>query len=55
MLASYNYLAAARADFLDRLGRIDEARLAYQEAALLSENVVEHAFLTARMEHLDEA
>ena len=53
VLAGYNYLAAARADFLGRLGRIDEARLAYQEAALLSENAVEREFLTARLERLD--
>ena len=42
-LAAYGYLPAARADFLRRLGREDEARLAYGEALLLTENAVERA------------
>ena len=37
------------ADFLRRLDRNDEARLAYEEALLLSENVVERAFLADRL------
>src|SRR5688572_5406740 len=37
-LAGYGYLPAARADFLRRLGRVDEARQAYAEALLLTEN-----------------
>jgi RNA polymerase sigma-70 factor (ECF subfamily) len=49
-LAGYGYLPAARADFLRRLGRIDEARLAYEEALLLTENVVEREFLARRLE-----
>ncbi len=53
ILAAYSYLAAARADFLVRLGRTDEARLAYEEAAMLSENAVEREFLTARLAQLD--
>jgi RNA polymerase sigma-70 factor (ECF subfamily) len=52
-LATYRYLAAARADFLRRLGRIAEARAAYQEALLLTENAVERAFLADRLEALD--
>jgi RNA polymerase sigma-70 factor (ECF subfamily) len=48
-LARYGYLAAARADFLRRLGRLDEARLAYEEALLLTENEVERRFLTERL------
>ena len=48
-LAAYPYLAAARADFLARLGRRAEARLAYQEALLLTENYVERAFLAGRL------
>ena len=48
-LARYGYLAAARADFLRRLGRADEARLAYEEALLLTENEVERRFLTERL------
>jgi RNA polymerase sigma-70 factor (ECF subfamily) len=51
-LVSYSYLAAARADFLRRLNRHDEARTAYQEALMLTENGVERAFLTSRLEQL---
>jgi predicted RNA polymerase sigma factor len=53
VLAGYSYLAAARADFLVRLGRTSEARLAYQEAAMFSENAVEREFLSARLAQLD--
>jgi len=48
-LARYGYLAAARADFLRRLGQADEARLAYEEALLLTENEVERRFLESRL------
>jgi RNA polymerase sigma-70 factor (ECF subfamily) len=48
-LATYGYLAAARADFLRRLGRVQEARLAYEEALALTENEVERRFLTGRL------
>ena len=48
-LAGYGYLAAARADFLRRLGRLDEARTSYEEALLLTENAVERAFLERRL------
>jgi RNA polymerase sigma-70 factor, ECF subfamily len=48
-LARYGYLAAARADFLRRLGRADDARLAYEEALLLTENEVERSFLEGRL------
>lgn len=48
-LARYGYLAAARADFLRRLGQVDEARLAYEEALLLTENQVERRFLEQRL------
>jgi predicted RNA polymerase sigma factor len=47
-LASYHYLAAARAEFLRLLGRDDEAALAASEAALLAGNAVERAFLDTR-------
>jgi len=53
-LAGYSYLAAARADFLLRLGRIDEARTAYQEALLLTENTVERDYLTHRLDQLQD-
>ncbi|MET8424931.1 sigma-70 family RNA polymerase sigma factor [Nocardia sp. NPDC004860] len=52
-LTAYHYLPAARAEFLTRLGRFDEARLAYQEALLLAENKVEADFLTTRLHDLD--
>jgi RNA polymerase sigma factor (sigma-70 family) len=51
-LAAYPYLAAARADFLLRLGRREEARLAYEEALLLNENAVERAHLTALLNQI---
>jgi RNA polymerase sigma-70 factor (ECF subfamily) len=49
-LAAYPYAAAARADFLRRLGRLDEARTAYEEALLLTSNDVERAFLASRLD-----
>jgi RNA polymerase sigma factor (sigma-70 family) len=52
-LASYHYLSAARAEFLRRLHRAEEARLAYQEARLLADNPVEQDFLTRRLDELD--
>jgi RNA polymerase sigma-70 factor (ECF subfamily) len=51
-LAGYGYLPAARADLLRRLGRVDEARLAYAEALLLTENTVERVYLTGRIDAL---
>ena len=48
-LAGYGYTAAARADFLRRLGREAEARSAYEEALLLTENQVERDFLERRL------
>jgi RNA polymerase sigma-70 factor (ECF subfamily) len=52
-LAGYAYLPAARADFLTRLGQTEQARLAYIEALLLTENTVERDFLTDRLAQLD--
>jgi len=52
-LAGYHYLAAARAEFLTQLGRTEDARLAYQEAMLLTDNTVEHSHLAARLQELD--
>ncbi|MDQ4489889.1 sigma-70 family RNA polymerase sigma factor [Sinomonas sp. ASV486] len=48
-LARYGYLAAARADFLRRIGRLDEARIAYEEALVLTDNEVERAYLERRL------
>ena len=52
LLATYSYLASARADFLRQLGRSGEARMAYEEALLLSENAVERDFLLDRLGQL---
>ena len=52
-LAAYAYLAAARADFLRRLDRGAEARAAYEEALLLTDNEVERRFLSERLATLD--
>src|SRR6476661_3453006 len=54
-LAGYGYLPAARADFLRRLGRVDEARSAYREALALTGNAVERDFLAARLAALGPA
>jgi predicted RNA polymerase sigma factor len=51
-LAGYGYLPAARGAFLQRLGRIEEAREAYAEALLLTENSVERDFLADRLSAL---
>ncbi|GAA4255379.1 RNA polymerase sigma factor [Dactylosporangium darangshiense] len=51
-LAGYGYLSAARADFLRRLDRREEAALAYEEALALTDNEVERAFLTSRLDAL---
>ncbi|HMC69820.1 MAG TPA: sigma-70 family RNA polymerase sigma factor [Mycobacteriales bacterium] len=48
-LAGYPYAAAARADFLRRLGRAEEARTSYEEALMLTTNEVERAFLLRRL------
>ena len=51
-LAGYSYLPSARADFLRRLGRVAEARMAYEEALMLTENLVERDFLAGRLREL---
>jgi RNA polymerase sigma-70 factor (ECF subfamily) len=51
-LAGYHYLAAARGEFLRRLDRADDARLALHEALLLSENQVERDFIERRLNQL---
>ncbi|HEX6403819.1 MAG TPA: hypothetical protein VF003_11765 [Pseudonocardiaceae bacterium] len=45
--------AATRADFLRRLNRTTEARTAYEEALLLTDNSTERDFLTSRLHQLD--
>jgi len=51
-LRGYAYLPAARADFLRRLGRLVEARLAYEEALALTGNEVERQYLAGRLEEI---
>ncbi|HEX4250088.1 MAG TPA: sigma-70 family RNA polymerase sigma factor [Pseudonocardia sp.] len=53
-LATYPYLPSARAQFLTRLGRTEEARTSYAEAILLTENAAERAFLADRLAELGE-
>jgi RNA polymerase sigma factor (sigma-70 family) len=48
-LTHYGYLAVARAEFLSRLGRVEEARLAYTEALMLTENDQERAQLETKL------
>ena len=47
-LSTYPYVAAARGDCLERLERFAEAREAFEEAALLTENMVERDFMRSR-------
>jgi RNA polymerase sigma factor (sigma-70 family) len=51
-LARYPYLAAARADFLTRLGRLGEARVAFEEALILTGNDAERRYLRTRLNEL---
>jgi RNA polymerase sigma-70 factor (ECF subfamily) len=53
-LAAYPYLVSARGDFLRQLGRTDEARLCYEEALMLTENLVERSFLAGRLRELGD-
>ena len=53
-LAGYHYLPAARAEFLRRLDRTEDARLAYHEALVLAGNPVERDFLARRLAELDD-
>jgi RNA polymerase sigma factor (sigma-70 family) len=54
-LVGYHYLPAARAECLRRLDRHDEARLAYDEALLLTGNDTERQFLATRRAQLPHA
>ncbi|MDQ0679728.1 RNA polymerase sigma factor (sigma-70 family) [Arthrobacter pascens] len=51
-LARYPYLAAARANFLARLGRFDDVRVAFEEALILTENDTERRYLQSRLSEL---
>jgi RNA polymerase sigma-70 factor (ECF subfamily) len=54
-LRHYHLLPAARADFLRRLDRLDEAAAAYRHALTLADNPREKAFLSARLAACDRA
>lgn len=52
--ASYPYLAAPRADLLQRVGDRAQAVAAYEEALLLTENGVDLDLLATRLRELRE-
>jgi RNA polymerase sigma factor (sigma-70 family) len=51
-LEDYHLKHAARADLLRRLGRVEEARRAYERAAELARNPAERAFLSNRLDEV---
>jgi RNA polymerase sigma-70 factor (ECF subfamily) len=51
-LDDYRLFHAARADLLRRLGRVGDARSAYQRALELTANRVEQTYLRRRLESL---
>jgi RNA polymerase sigma-70 factor (ECF subfamily) len=48
LLKAYHLLPAVRGDLLERLGRFDEARVAYERAATLTQNATERRILGVR-------
>jgi RNA polymerase sigma factor (sigma-70 family) len=54
-LERYHLMHAARADFLRRLGRPEEAREAYRTALELTRNPAEQEFLKQRLDEVDAA
>jgi RNA polymerase sigma-70 factor (ECF subfamily) len=52
-LDGYHYLHATRAELLRRLGRVDEARGAYERALALEPSDAERRFLWARLAELE--
>jgi len=52
-LADYHLVHAARADLCRRLGRIEDARLAYQGALRLAKQEPEIRFLKGRLASLE--
>jgi RNA polymerase sigma-70 factor (ECF subfamily) len=54
-LEDYHYLHSARAELLRRLGRSDEARVAYRRALTLVHDDAERRLLEARLAELDGA
>jgi len=54
-LSGYRLAHAARADLCRRLGRVAEARAAYERALALTEQEPERQFLQRRLEELSSA
>jgi len=54
-LAQYPWLFSVRGDLLDKLGRRDQARAAFETAAALTRNAHDRALLLARAQPLDAA
>jgi RNA polymerase sigma-70 factor (ECF subfamily) len=52
-LLDYHLAHAARAEFCRQLGRVDEARAAYERALELTQQVPERRFIEARIKALD--
>jgi predicted RNA polymerase sigma factor len=53
-LARYHWLPSARADLLERLGRVDDARTEYERAAALTANARQRERLLARAKRCGE-
>jgi len=53
-LTGYHLLHSTRAELLRQLGRMDEARSEYEQAAALATNAAERAFLRRRLTDLDD-
>lgn len=54
-LEGYRYLTSTKADLLRRLGRLGEARAAYETALALADNEAERSFLTRRLAEVNGA
>jgi RNA polymerase sigma-70 factor (ECF subfamily) len=54
-LSDYRFAHAARADMYRRLGRVEEARLAYASALALTRQEAERTFIAGRIAELDRA
>jgi RNA polymerase sigma-70 factor (ECF subfamily) len=52
-LDDYRYLHTTRGEFLARLGRVSEARAAYERASILTEDAAEQRWLLRRLVELD--
>jgi RNA polymerase sigma factor (sigma-70 family) len=53
-LKAYHWLPSVRGDFLEKLGRREEARAEYERAALMAQNARESELLRERVRKLDD-